>query len=117
MRRSRSLVALIVVLGGVASGCGDDLPSKSDFVEKMRSEGRSEVVDGLEKMGIDKAKADKLLDDLYGCMYDKIAEDPDGLKAAFDNPATADKTVQTKAASCGTELQAALTEVMSSAGG
>ena len=67
IRTAAVVAALAGCLGGVV-GCGDDIPTKDEFIEQM------------------KAREDSLPSAVYGCTYDAIRKDRKLLDAAMLDP-------------------------------
>lgn len=118
LRRSVAVVAGSVLL---LSACGgEELPSKSEFISKLKQEMSSEL-SSLESSGIDKAAAEKIFDDFLGCTYDEIKGDEELLNKVNDGADDAATTAEItkKATACANDLQQAAVEAATegSAGG
>ena len=118
LRRSVAVVAGSVLL---LSACGgEELPSKSEFISKLKQEMSSEM-SSLESSGIDKAAAEKIFDEFLGCTYDEIKGDEELLNKVNDGADDAATTAEItkKATACATDLQQAAVEAATggSAGG
>lgn len=111
-----SLVATAVLL----TGCGGEVPTRSEFVSKMRGS-LDDQLSSMEESGISKDRAREIFDEFVGCTYDKIKGDAELLKKVFEegDDAGVDDQLSKEAADCSDQLTSALSEAMqaSSTGG
>lgn len=119
LRRIATTIALALPFAVLAGCGGDDLPSKAEFISQLENEAKTEFNKSVVAAGVEEATADKLFDDMAGCVYDKIAENEETLQAVFDDSTSAEfnKVMEDKAAPCLTDFQKELTDVMTAAAG
>ena len=80
----RIVVVLVLVALG-ATACGG-VPTKEDFVAKVKPTIGNDLVTAMVERGIEKATATKIIDDFIGCQYDSIKSDEALLQQAYDKP-------------------------------
>lgn len=86
----------------MASSCGSDTPSKSEWTDKIKDSMGSDMSKQLDSLGLKAESTQKIVDAFIGCMYDEIKDDEDLLNQTFDNSATESMraTVENHAAKC-----------------
>jgi hypothetical protein len=110
LRRSFVAIAGATVL---LSGCGgNELPSKSEFVDQVKESMGTDVTSSLEGAGIDKATATGIMEDFIGCIYDEIKDDEELLQQAFDDGGdkSVEANIEKQAAACTDDLTTAVSE-------
>ena len=112
----RRLAAMIVGSAVLLAGCGSDVPSKTEFVSKMKTSLRTQL-DDMEKAGLDRGDAEKLFEDFVGCTYDQIKSDEDLVTKVYEEGTDAgvDAQLEKKAGACVTQLTKAAEKLTSGA--
>ena len=104
MLTPRTLVAAFVALTALfVAGCSnDDLPSKSEFIDEVKSQAGAEFSQAAEEVGLDESTANQILDNFLGCVYDAISDNEDELRAVLDNEGDTafDQVLEEKAGDC-----------------
>ena len=110
----RRTLALLACSAALLTACGsDDLPSKADFIKQVKSEMGSDLETTLTSTGIDKEDATKTIDTFIGCVYDKVKDNEELLRKAYDE--AGDSSVQTELEKSAKDCTEALTKAMTSA--
>ncbi len=104
MRTITRLLVPLAALGLILGACGDDVPSRSDFITAVKKQAGPQFVSSLTGAGIDKTKADQIVDQFLGCVYDHVQTDKDLLKKVSNETgngtAELTKAFDTKAKPC-----------------
>lgn len=112
MKLRRTLAALAGATMLLSSCGGNDLPTKSEFISQVKESMGSDVTKSLSDAGIAKDKAETIMEDFIGCIYDKVKADEALLQQVYDDGGdkAIEAKVQEKAAACTGDLTTAVTE-------
>jgi hypothetical protein len=117
LRRTATVLALALPFTTLVGCGGDELPTKAEFISQLEAEAKTEFNEQMKAAGLDEDTADGLFTEMAGCVYDKVAENEDTLRAVFDDSSSAEfnKVMEDKAAPCLEDFTTKVTDALTGA--
>jgi hypothetical protein len=110
----RVLLLVVIAVGALTTACGEELPTKSEFIAEVKQKGGEEFLKSMKEAGVSAGESTEIFEDFAGCVYDKIKNNEELLRAIANaegsNSEEFDKAVTDKAASCVSSFQSAIAD-------